>query len=306
MPEPWSSAASDIPERSWIDRLAPASARPYLRLARFDRPVGWWLLLLPCWWSSALASPGWPNPALWVLFLIGAVVMRGAGCTLNDIVDRDFDAAVARTANRPIPSGAVSVGGAVVWMVALSLIGLLVLVQFNRFTIGLGAASLLLVAAYPFMKRITFWPQAWLGLTFNYGALVGWSAVTGGLEAPAIVLYAAGLTWTLGYDTIYAHQDKEDDALIGVKSTALRLGETTRPWLAGFYAATAILLGVAGGLAGLGWPFWAGLGVAAGHFAWQVARVDLDAPTSCLAIFKSNRDAGLIIAAAIVAGRVAG
>jgi len=299
-------SASDIPADGWIDRLAPAAARPYLRLARLDRPVGWWLLLLPCWWGTALAADGWPDAGYLALFLVGAIVMRGAGCTLNDIVDRDVDRRVARTASRPVASGAVSVGQAFGWLGALSLVGLVVLLRFNAFTAALGAASLLLVAVYPFMKRIPDWPQAWLGLTFNYGALLGWSAVHGGLDVPALALYAAGIAWTLGYDTIYAHQDKEDDALIGVRSTALRLGDRTRPWLAGFYAITVTMLAVAGLLAGLDWPFWPGLAVAALHFAWQVRRVDLDDPRHCLAVFKANRDVGLIIFAAIVAGRVLG
>lgn len=296
--------ASDIPAGNWIDRWVPSRGRPYLRLARFDRPIGTWLLLLPCWWSIALASPEWPDPWTLALFALGALVMRGAGCTVNDIADRDFDARVARTAGRPIASGAVSLPQAVAFLALLSAVGLIVLLQFNSFAVTVGVASLLLVAVYPFMKRITYWPQAWLGLTFNWGALLGWAAVRGDLAAPAFVLYAAGLFWTLGYDTIYAHQDKEDDILIGVKSSALKLGSATRPWLAVFYTAALALLGVTGHLAGLTWPFFAGLALAAAHFAWQVTALDIDDAKDCLAKFRSNRDAGLILFAAFVAGRV--
>ena len=249
---------SDIRGDHWSLRLAPESARPYLRLIRFDRPIGTWLLLFPCWWSLTLAAAvagTWPDWRLVLLFAVGALVMRSAGCTVNDLADRDYDAKVARTATRPIPSGQITPRQALVFLAMELLAGLLVLVQLNGFAILLGLAALPLVFAYPFMKRFTYWPQAWLGLTFNWGALVGWAAVTGGLAWPPILLYAAGLCWTLGYDTIYAHQDKEDDALIGVKSTALKLGARTRPWLAGFYGAAVALLAAAGFAAGLGWPF---------------------------------------------------
>ncbi len=214
--------ASDILADHWILRLAPARARPYLRLIRIDRPIGTWLLLFPCWWSLSLAASAGTRPPdlrLILLFALGALVMRGAGCTYNDIVDRDFDAKVARTAGRPIPSGQVSLVQAIAVLATLLAIGLAVLLQLNDFAVLLGAASIALVLAYPFMKRITYWPQAWLGLTFNWGALLGWAAMTGGVGASALWLYAAGIAWTLGYDTIYAHQDKEDDALIGVGLT---------------------------------------------------------------------------------------
>ena len=306
MTENAETARSDIPQGGWIDRLAPAPLRPYLRLARLDRPIGTWLLLLPCWWAAALAADGWPNPWFLLLFAIGAAVMRGAGCTFNDIVDRDIDGRVARTASRPIPSGAVSVPQAVAFLILQALIGLAVLLQFNRFTVVLGIASLAIVAIYPFMKRFTNWPQVVLGLAFNWGALVGWTAVQGRLDPPALVLYAAGIFWTLGYDTIYAHQDKDDDLLIGVKSTALRLGEKTRPWLAAFFTLAVGLIGAAGYVAGLTWPFWTGLALAGLHASWQVARVATDDPADCLAKFKSNRDFGLIVLAAIIAGRVMG
>ncbi len=300
--------ASDIPSGTWIDRLAPAASRPYLRLARLDRPIGIWLLLFPCWWSIALASPGGPDVrllTLFALFALGALVMRGAGCTLNDIVDRDFDGRVARTAGRPIPSGAVSVGQATGFGVLLLALGFAVLAQFNSFAMMVGAASLVLVAAYPFAKRLTYWPQAVLGLTFNWGALLGWAAVRGDLGAPAVALYAAGVFWTLGYDTIYAHQDKEDDALIGIKSTALRLGDGTRPWLFGFYGTATALMALAGTLAGLAWPYYVFLAVGAAHLAWQAAAVDLDDAKDCLAKFRSNRHFGWIVLAGVIAGQAA-
>lgn len=302
--------ASDIPRESWVDRYAPALARPWLRLARLDRPIGTWLLLLPCWWSMALATAAGPEPAwpsLWyiLLFGIGASVMRGAGCTWNDITDREFDAKVARTATRPIPSGDVTVRGAIVFLVLQMLLGLAILVSFNNFAIAVGVASLLLIFPYPFMKRITWWPQAWLGLTFNWGALVGWAAVTGSLSPAPLLMYAAGFLWTLGYDTIYAHQDKEDDALIGVKSTARRLGGRTRPFLFLFYGITVLLLGAAGWAAGMAWPFYVGLAAATLQLAWQAADVDTESPQDCLAKFKSNKWFGLILLAGIIAaGRI--
>ena len=298
--------ATDIPDVSWIDRLAPRKSRPYLRLARADRPIGTWLLLLPCWWGVALASPSWPDGRLFVLFVVGSLVMRGAGCTLNDIVDRDYDARVARTAARPIASGQVSVPQALVFLSLLLLLGLSILLQFNSFAVILGISSLILVAFYPFMKRITYWPQFFLGLTFNWGALLGWAAVTGALATPAIILYVAGIFWTLGYDTIYAHQDKEDDILIGVKSTALKFSASTGRWLIGFYGATTVLIGVAGFLTELQWPFYAALVLGALHLAWQIKTVDITAPKNCLAKFKSNRDFGLVVLAGIIAGQVIG
>ena len=298
--------ASDIPRGNWIDRLTPRPAQPYLRLARLDRPIGTWLLLLPGWWALALAPPnrGWPDPWLFALFGIGAILMRGGGCVINDLFDRDFDARVARTADRPIASGAVSIPRALLFLAALFGVSGLILVQFNTFAIAVGVASLALVVPYPLMKRITWWPQAWLGLTFNWGALLGWAAVRGDIGAPALVLYAAGFFWTLGYDTIYAHQDKEDDALVGIKSTARLFGDRSRPWIGGFYAVCVVLLALAGWLAGLTWPFFGGLALAAAHLVWQTASADFDDPKNCLTRFKSNRDFGLIVLAAIVAGRV--
>lgn len=294
----------DIPVGNWIDRWLPVSFRPYARLMRLDRPIGTWLLLFPCWWSIALASDGWPSPWLFVLFGIGALVMRGAGCTVNDWADRDFDGKVARTASRPIPSGAVSPAQALAFLGLQLLVGLAILMQLNNFAIAVGVASLLLVFPYPFMKRITYWPQAWLGLTFNWGALLGWAAVKGHMGLPALLLYAAGPLWTLGYDTIYAHQDKEDDVLIGVKSTALRLGDDTVAWLWLFYPGALALIGAAGWAAGLGWAFWPGLALAGAHLLWQIRTVDIHDGADCLAKFKSNRHFGWLVLAAIVAGKV--
>lgn len=294
----------DIPIGNWIDRVAPLPLRPYLRLMRLDRPIGTWLLLLPGWWSIALAADGWPDPRLLFLFGVGAIVMRGAGCTFNDIVDRDFDGQVARTAGRPIPSGAVSPSQAVLFLALQLLAGLLILLQFNRTSVLLGAASLLLVFTYPFMKRITYWPQAWLGLTFNWGALLGW-ATTGRAEALApVVLYIGGIFWTLGYDTIYAHQDKQDDALIGVRSTALRLGDATPNWLVGFYAVAILLFAVAGWMAGLAWPFYLLLCAAGGQLAWQIRTVNIDDSADCLDKFRSNRTFGWLVMLAIVLGKL--
>ena len=298
-------SVADAVRGSWVDVWAPAGVRPYLRLMRLDRPIGTWLLLWPCWWSIALAAlasgAAYPDPWLIALFGIGAVVMRGAGCTYNDIVDRDFDMRVARTRSRPIPSGQISVAQAWAFAIALSLIGLIILLQFNLFAIAVGVASLAIVAIYPFMKRITWWPQFFLGLAFNWGALLGWAAVRGSLDWAPVILYLAGIFWTLGYDTIYAHQDKEDDALIGVKSTARRLGTATRPWLVIFYVLTTLLIGWAGYLAGGGIVFFVGLGLGALHLAWQVATLDIDDPERCLKLFRANRDYGLIVFAAIVA-----
>ena len=298
-------AASDIRADHWTLRLAPAAARPYLRLARLDRPIGTWLLLFPGWWAIALGDAAFNSGPSWVLYLyfaVGAVLMRGAGCVVNDILDRGIDGKVARTATRPIPSGEVSVAQALLFLAALLLISLAILVQMNALTIALGCASLLLVFPYPLMKRITYWPQAWLGLTFNWGALVGFTAATGAFGWPPLLLYIGGLFWTLGYDTIYAHQDKEDDALIGVKSLALRLGDGSKPWFALFYSLAILLFGAAGWTAGLTWPFWIGLAATAAQFAWQVIDVDLDAPFDCLAKFKSNRLAGWLLLAGILAG----
>ena len=301
----------DALPHNWVDRLAPPVTRPYLRLARFDRPIGAWLLLFPCWWSQVLAehASGQRWPSLWfaLLFLVGAFVMRGAGCTYNDIVDRDYDAGVARTRNRPIPSGQVTVAEAKVFLVGLCLLGLLVLLQFNRATILLGAASLALIAIYPFMKRWTYWPQVILGLTFKWGALVGWCAVRGSLEAPAVLLYAGCVLWTIGYDTIYAHQDKEDDLAMGLKSTAIRFGAQTKTWVGGFYAGALGLWAAAFLMAGVrpGLLPVAGLGLAAALLGWQVWSLDAANPENCLQRFKANKWVGWALLAALVADMAA-
>jgi 4-hydroxybenzoate polyprenyltransferase len=299
---------ADAPPQNWVDTKAPAITRPYLRLARADRPIGTWLLLIPCWWGLALAAPlagsPFPNLKYMALFAIGALVMRAAGCTFNDIVDQDIDAQVERTKQRPLPSGAVTSRQAWIFLFTLLSVGLAILLTLNTFTVAIGCASLGLVAIYPFMKRITYWPQVFLGLTFNWGVLMGWSAITQSLGWPPVALYLAGVAWTIGYDTIYAHQDKDDDILIGVKSTALKFGDRTRVWLSVFYAAAAIMITISGSLAALGWGFFAVLALGIIHLAHQITSLEIDNPQNCLTHFKSNRDFGLIILAAIVAGNL--
>ncbi len=293
----------DIDPGDWVTRFLPLWAEPYARLARLDRPIGTWLLLFPAWWGIALATPGWPDPELLVLFALGALAMRGAGCTLNDILDRDYDGQVARTRLRPLPSGQVSVGQALVFMAAQLTIGAAILFSLNKTSIYLGLAVLLLVATYPLMKRITWWPQFFLGLNFNWGALLGWAAVTGSLTWPPVLLYLGGILWTLGYDTIYAHQDKEDDARLGLKSSALALGERTRPWLIAFYAGAVALWAAAGSSLHPGLWYRLALAAAAVQLWWQASWVDTDNPADCLAKFRSNRIVGWVILAGIIAGR---
>jgi 4-hydroxybenzoate polyprenyltransferase len=298
-------AVADAPKGNWVDRFAPAFSRPYLRLSRADRPIGTWLLLIPCLWAIALAggAGGFRPWDLWLAVScgIGAFLMRGAGCTWNDITDRKIDASVARTQSRPLPSGQVTVNAALVWMVVQALLAAGILFTYNWLAVGLGVASLALVAVYPFAKRFTWWPQVFLGLAFNWGALLAWAAHAGEVPLAAIFLYAAGVAWTLYYDTIYAHQDREDDALIGVKSTARLFGNQSRRWLWGFFVTTLLIFAVAvvaahaeerrvlalvvalGGVWAMGW-----------HIQWQMRRLDLDDPASCMAVFRSNRDAGLI------------
>ncbi len=293
---------------NWVDRLAPGWARPYLRLSRADRPIGTWLLLIPCWWGVLLAAArqgSFGLAELWIMAgsAMGAFLMRGAGCTWNDITDREIDARVARTRSRPLPSGQVTLAQAAGWMVLQALAAFAILLTFNPAAVALGVSSLVLVAIYPFAKRFTWWPQLFLGLAFNWGALLAWTAVTGRLEWPAVALYASGIAWTLFYDTIYAHQDKDDDALIGVKSTARLFGENTRPWLRGFMVAAVLLmtLAVIGALSderrvlalvvalGAPWAFgW--------HMTWQNRSLDINDPENCLRLFRSNRDAGLLAA----------
>jgi 4-hydroxybenzoate polyprenyltransferase len=293
---------------NWVDTSAPAWARPYLRLSRLDRPIGSWLLLMPCWWSLALAA-GIAHqlgrlPLDIALFFVGAFVMRGAGCTWNDITDRDLDAMVERTRSRPIPAGQVSVPQALAFLVAQALIGLAVLLQFNRFAVFTGIASLLIVAVYPFMKRITWWPQIVLGLAFSWGALMGFAVTFGRIDLTALVLYAGSIAWVIGYDTIYAHQDAEDDALIGIKSTARLFGARTHQALMAFYGLAVVLIGAACALAGAGVAAWIGLAAFAAHLSRQIARLEIGDPALCLRVFKSNRDAGLLLFAGLLADAV--
>lgn len=294
----------DMPVGGWVDRFVPAPARPYVRLMRLDRPIGAWILLFPGWWSLALAADGLPDLLLMGLFFVGAFVMRGAGCTINDILDRDYDSQVERTRGRPIPSGAISLTQALAFLLLELAVGLAILLPMNRAAVAVGAASLLLVFPYPMMKRITYWPQAWLGLTFNWGALLGWVAATGHIGLPALLLYAGGLFWTLGYDTIYAHQDKEDDMRIGVKSTALALGKRTQPFLFVFYGLFMLLAAAAAWNAGIGFAFWPLWVIAGAQLTWQAATVRLDDGGDCLAKFRSNTLFGWLLLAAIVAGRI--
>jgi 4-hydroxybenzoate polyprenyltransferase len=290
---------------NWVDRLAPPRLRPWLKLGRLDRPAGAWLLLLPGWQGIALADAIARRPPslyLMLLFLIGAFVMRAAGCAFNDIVDKDFDRKVARTAARPIAAGQISRKRALVFVVGCCLVGLVILTRMNLFSIALGAGSLVLVAAYPFMKRITWWPQAWLGLTFNWGALLGFAAVEGRLGLPCVLLYLGGLFWTLGYDTIYALQDVEDDALIGVKSSARRLGSRVQQGVAIFYALAAALALESVLIARLGPVSLMGVGLYAGHLFWQALSVRTEDGTLALRLFKSNRWAGFILFVALAAG----
>lgn len=298
---------TDIKAGDWIDRLLPAAWRPYARLARLDRPIGTWLLLLPGWWAIALAAPAgqWPDWWLMALFGIGAIVMRGAGCTINDMIDHKLDAKVERTRVRPIPSGQVSLFQAALFLGAQCLVGLAVLTQLNSFSILLGAASLVLVGLYPLMKRITWWPQAFLGLTFNWGALLGWAAVRGELAWPAVLLYAGGILWTLGYDTIYAHQDKADDALVGIKSTARLFGEKSRQWVGCFYAGALALWLAALGPVATSWAALVPLAVCAALMLMQVRGWDVDDPADSLSMFRAARFTGWALLAAIIAGTVA-
>lgn len=304
MPEPPKQVA-DAPKGNWVDRFAPAWSVPYLRLSRADRPIGTWLLYIPCLWGVALAAMG-DGFRLWDLWIVvscgvGAFLMRGAGCTWNDITDRDFDGQVARTRSRPIPSGQVTVKLALVWMVIQALVAALILFSYNSLAIGLGFASLALVAIYPFAKRFTWWPQVFLGLAFNWGAVLAYAAHGGTISLSAVLLYAAGISWTLYYDTIYAHQDKEDDVLIGVKSTARLFADRSRQALWGFLGLTMLLAAIAIATQPVNsmiQPLTALLGVLAfgGHMAWQMRRLNVDDPSSCMVIFRANRDAGLLLA----------
>jgi len=295
----------DAAAGNWVDRHAPAALRPWLKLGRFDRPAGIWLLMLPGWQGIALAAAGkgqWPNPWLLVAFFVGAALMRAAGCAFNDIVDRDIDAKVSRTAMRPIPAGLISVKQAWGFVIGCSLVSFLILLCLGWLAIGLGVLSLGLVAAYPFMKRITWWPQAWLGLTFNWGALLGYAAATHALTWPAVLLYASGIFWTLGYDTIYAVQDLEDDALAGVKSSARRLGAAAPRGVLAFYVVCFVLVIAAAWLGDLGPLFLPLAALFAVHLSRQAAALRLDDPAGALALFKSNTHAGFVLFLALAAG----
>lgn len=304
---------ADAPSGHWVYRVLPRGLWPYAQLARWDRPIGWQLLRWPCWWSAALAASAYARagdsllsllPSLWhlVLFLIGAMAMRGAGCTYNDIVDEEIDNRVERTRSRPLPSGQVTRRQAWIFLVLQALVGLVVLLQFNAFTILLGLASLAIVAIYPFMKRITDWPQLVLGLAFSWGALMGWAAAFGDIDRPAVLLYFGSIMWTIGYDTIYAVQDKEDDAIVGVRSTARLFGDSTKSWLIGLYGGALMLFASAYAAAEVPMPALAGLLAAGAHMARQIWALDLDNPDQCLKLFKSNNVVGWLIFLGLIGG----
>ncbi|MDN2567927.1 4-hydroxybenzoate octaprenyltransferase [Aquibium sp. A9E412] len=306
---------ADAPSGHWVYSALPRTLWPFAQLARWDRPIGWWLLLWPCWWSAALAAsaaaqPGaaladvLPSPWHLLLFLVGAIAMRGAGCTYNDIVDTDIDSRVERTRSRPLPSGQVSRRAAATFLVLQALTGLVVLLQFNPFAIGVGLLSLAAVAVYPFAKRFTDWPQFFLGLAFSWGALMGWAAHFGSLSLAPLLLYGGSILWVIGYDTIYAHQDKEDDALVGVRSTALLFGRRTKAWLVALYGGALLFFAVAFALAAVPLPAMAGLVAAAAHMARQIRTLDIDDPDECLRLFRSNRVLGWLIFLGLIGGGV--
>lgn len=300
---------ADATPDNWVYRWLPRAAWPYAQLARLDRPIGWQLLMWPCFWSAGLAAnvqaaEGTFHPARFVfhlfLFFVGAVVMRGAGCTYNDLIDHEIDAQVARTRSRPLPSGRATRLQAKIFMVAQALVGFVILLQFNAFSIVLGIASLAVVALYPFAKRFTDWPQFFLGLAFSWGALMGWSAAFGNLSISAVIMYVGAIAWTVGYDSIYAHQDREDDALIGVRSTARLFGENTANWLIGLYGVTLVLLAVSYALVHAGPIAYLGLLSAGVAFVWQIKVLDIDDTVQCLKLFRFNHIVGAIIFAGLL------
>jgi 4-hydroxybenzoate polyprenyltransferase len=306
---------ADAPSGHWVYRILPRAAWPYAQLARWDRPIGWQLLLWPCWWSAALAASAYarpsdpllsllPTPWTLILFLIGAIAMRGAGCTYNDLVDEGIDSQVERTRSRPLPSGQVSRRQAWAFLVAQALTGLIVLLQFDSFAVGLGISSLAIVAVYPFAKRVTNWPQLILGLAFSWGALMGWANEFGDIDGPAVLLYIGSILWVIGYDTIYAHQDKEDDAIVGVRSTARLFGDNTKSWLAALYGGALMCFAVAFAAAQAPVVALAGLIAAGAHLARQIAVLDIDNPDQCLKLFKSNNQVGWLIFIGLIGGAV--
>ncbi|HKU98493.1 MAG TPA: 4-hydroxybenzoate octaprenyltransferase [Vineibacter sp.] len=301
---------TDINRTHWTLRLLPVRLRPYGRLARWDRPIGTWLLLFPCWWALAFSAPlsrehgagtlAW----LMLLFAIGALAMRGAGCTWNDFLDRDVDARVERTRNRPLPAGEATVPQALAWLVVQAAVGAVILFSFSTFAIVVGLASLLVVAVYPLMKRVTSWPQVVLGFAFNWGALLGWAVTQDRIPAASVALYLGGVAWTLVYDTIYAMQDQRDDAIVGVRSTARRFQDHPQTWLTFFAVLTLIGFGLAGWLTGIGVPYYIGLAAVAAHLAWQVATMKPHDPADCLHKFRANRFIGWLLLVGIIAGRL--
>ncbi|MGI9399615.1 MAG: 4-hydroxybenzoate octaprenyltransferase [Rhizobiaceae bacterium] len=307
---------ADAIRGSWVYQLLPERYWPYAQMARWERPIGWRLLMWPCWWSLMMAvsvflQDGGSSEQFYmvipfgliifylVLFTLGAILMRGAGCTYNDLVDQNIDAKISRTQSRPLPSGRITRRQAWVFLIAQSLCGFLILIQFNTFTIMLGCLSLILVMIYPFMKRITWWPQLFLGLAFSWGALMGWAAIFADISLSPILLYLGSILWVIGYDTIYALQDIEDDALIGVKSTARLFGENAKPAVALLYSGAIILFGMSIWVAGLAWPAWLGLGLGVVHMIWQLRTLEIDNPSRCLTLFKSNSHFGWIIFAGL-------
>lgn len=304
---------ADAPSGHWVYRILPRAVWPYAQLARWDRPIGWQLLLWPCWWSAALAASAYarpndpllsllPTPWTLILFLVGAIAMRGAGCTYNDIVDEGIDSQVERTRSRPLPSGQVSRRQAWAFLIAQALTGLVVLLQFDSFAVGLGVSSLAIVAVYPFAKRVTNWPQLVLGLAFSWGALMGWANEFGDIDGPAVLLYIGSILWVIGYDTIYAHQDKEDDAIVGVRSTARLFGDNTKPWLAALYGGALMCFAVAFAAAQAPVVALAGLIAAGAHLARQIMVLDIDNPDQCLKLFKSNNQVGWLIFLGLIGG----